>query len=232
MQLNILLASLLFISFLLTGCSTETIFQSKFDVPPNSLNQPPIQAQQVGTINIDASAGDVVVVNSPVSSGGKFVQIRNLPGSHTVPVMQCVFSKMAGIGEYSFSSFLYIPSGCGDVSVQLEGFAQALGDYTSLVHIDFMQDGSNVRLADDPNNVFGHFPHDQLFVLLVTFKTSDTEHLAHISLSGAGTSGEKDYIVPGPLIHLVPSFGAVRYYMGFGVTGAYQVSTIVVTHNK
>src|SRR5277367_2195327 len=58
---------------LLSACASQTLFQSNFDAMP--IGQPPAHMQQVGTANVSGSPGSVVVLASPVQTGGRWVQI-------------------------------------------------------------------------------------------------------------------------------------------------------------
>lgn len=216
-----------FVVILFASCSNETIFQSNFDSTP--VNDPPVHTQQVGTVKIDGPAGNVKVVASPIESSGRWVQIARSNGQQSVSGLQCNFSKFIGDGEYTFSSVLFIPSGSGLVTIQFETFGQPISTYTSFLHLDFTQD-NKVRLDDNEDTKFGSFPRNQSFIVQVTLDINATQPKVHIVLSGAGTSGEKDYNILSPFFTLAHQFGAVRLWMGFPWTGSFDATTIVVTH--
>jgi hypothetical protein len=219
------------VSMLLAGCTSQTFFQSNFD--STAVGQPPAHAQQVGTINIDEPprATDVVVIASPVGSGGKWVQIGRPMGSGPgFPQigLQGVFAQAATPGTYTFSTALYVPSGTGIATVQFETYGQPIGTLTNFLHLDFTQQ-SNVRLDDIESTRFGTFPHDQAFIVQVTLNTSASSPTAHIVLSGAGATGQTDYTIQGAFHDLVPQFGAIRLWMGAQWTGSFDATDIVVT---
>ncbi len=218
-------------SMLLAGCTSQTFFQSNFDA--TAVGQPPAHVQQVGTINIDEPPGasDVVVIASPVGSGGKWVQIGRPIGSGPgFPEigLQGNFAQAATPGTYTFSTALYIPSGTGIATVQFETYGQPIGMLTSFLHLDFTQQ-SNVRLDDIENTRFGTFPHDQTFIVQVTLNTSASSPTAHIVLGGAGATGQTDYTIQPAFLNLVPQFGAIRLWMGAQWTGSFDATDIVVT---
>jgi hypothetical protein len=216
-----------FLSLLfLASCSTETLFQSNFDTMP--VNQAPATMQKVGTVSIDGPNGSVTVIDPPVTPSDKWVQIKREANATSVSGMQCNFSKFGGDGEYTFSSFLYIPSGSGLVTIQFETFGQPISTYTSFLHLDFTEDNM-VRLDENDATKFGAFSRDKPFVVSVNLKISGTSQTAHIALSGDGASGDKDYTIQSPFQTLAHQFGAVRLWMGFPWTGAFDATTIVVT---
>jgi hypothetical protein len=211
----------------LTGCASETLFQSNFDSAP--INQPPAHTQQVGTVNIDGPAGKVITIASPVTTGGNWVQIIRSSDQQSVSGLQCNFSKFIGAGQYTFSSVLFIPTGSGLATIQFEAFDQPVGTYTNFLHLDFTQDNM-VRLDDNDSIKFGSFPRDQAFIVQVTLNINTTAPTAQIVLSGAGATGSHNYSILRAFIGLAQQFGAVRLWMGFPWTGSFDASTIVVTH--
>lgn len=215
--------SLLSVVALLSGCASETLFQSGFDA--NALNQPPAQNQVVGTVSIDGAAGNVLVVPPPVTPSEKWVQIRRPTAQSSVTALQGNFSQPRGDGTYVFSTFLYIPSGSGVATLQFERFSQPVTVYDGFLHLDFLPDNT-VRIDDDV--VFGTFPRDQIFVVQVTLDINASSASAHIVLSGADASGTADYNVKPAFLPMAQQFGAVRAWMGFPHTGLFDVTLIVV----
>ena len=215
---------------LLAGCG-ETLFQSNFD--PTPVNQPPSHVQKVGTANIFGAAGSVIVVAPPVAPSGKWVQISRA-NSAEAPVagLQGNFSKFAGDGTYTFSTILFIPSGSPSrnvATIQFESFGQPVDTLSSFLHIDFLQD-NHVRIDDDESTKFGSFPRNQAFIVQVTLNINASSPTAHIVLSGAGASGEKDYAILAPFRTLARQVGAIRIWMGFPWSGNFDATQIVVTH--
>ncbi len=213
---------------LLAGCASETLFQSDFD--PTPVGQPPAHDQKVGTANVDGPPGSVVVVAPPVTPSGKWLQVTRSNGP-AVPGMQGVFSQFRGDGNYTFSSILYIPARSGLATVQFETFNQPMSNVGSFLHLDFMQDNT-VRLDDNDATKFGSFPRDQAFIVQVTLNISASAQTAHIVLSGAGASGQKDYTILAPFVGMAHQFGAIRLWMGFPWTGSFDATQIVVTRQK
>ena len=136
---------------LLTNCARETLFQSNFD--PTPVNQPPATNQQVGTVNVDGPAGSVKVVASPQQTGGKWVQVTRTANQQSVSGLKCNLSSFKGDGEYTFSTFMFIPSGSGMATIQFEPIGQAPSTLTSFLHLDFTPD-NKVRLDDNDATTF------------------------------------------------------------------------------
>jgi hypothetical protein len=215
----------------LTSCKTETLFQSNFDA--STVGQRPAAAQTVGTVAIDGPTDAVLVIPSPVVTGGKWVKVTRHANPQSVSGMQCNLTKQAGAGLYNFSAIMFIPSGnTGPSSVQFEPFGQQLGTLTSFLHLDFMPDGS-IRLDDNPDSTFGHYPLDASFIVQVTLNINATATpTAHIVLAGAGASGIRDYTILSPFIGWARQFGAVRFWMGSPWTESFDATTIVVTRRN
>jgi hypothetical protein len=216
---------------LLTGCGT-TVFQSNFDT--NVIGQPPSHTQAVGTADV---CGHVVVVGPPVVPSGKWVEISRpatQPGQSPSPlgIFQGNFVRSDGAGTYTFSTFLNIPTETSNVAtIQFEPFGSPPCDVTQgFLHIDFLTDNT-VRIDDNNDTTFGHFPRNQVFVVQVTLHINPTAPTAHIVLSGAGASGEKDYAITTPIfVSRAQQFGAIKLWMGFPWTGEYEAAQVVVTY--
>jgi len=228
-KINLIVISCLAIIFL-ASCKSETLFQSNFD--PTAVNQPPAAAQTVGTVGIDGPAGAVVVVASPVTTGGKFVKITRNPNATSVSGLQCNFTRQAGAGQYNFSATMFIPTGSGLATIQFEQFGQPVSTLTNFLHLDFTQD-NKIRLDDNDATKFGSFPRDQVFIVQVTLNiNATTTPTAHIVLAGAGASGVVDYDILPPFRGMAQQFGAVRLWMGFPWTGSFDATTILVTRRN
>lgn len=211
---------------LLTGCAGETLFQSNFDATP--INQPPAHTQQVGTANIDGPAGSVIVVSPPVTPSGKWVQISRPSADSGVAGFQGNFSAFRGDGQYNFSTTVFMPTGAGIATIQFERFGQPPSTLTSFLHIDFMPD-NRVRIDDDESTKFGTFPRGQPFIAQVTLNINGSSPNAHIVLGGAGASGTADRNIVPAFHGMARQFGAVRLWMGFPHTGAFDATNVVVT---
>jgi hypothetical protein len=214
------------ISALLSACASQTLFQSNFDATP--VGQPPAHVQQVGTANVSGLPGNVVVVASPVQTGGRWVQVSRPSDLVTIVAFQGNFSQFAGDGSYTFDATLFIPTGQAVASVQFEQFNQPVANsFNGFLHLDFLQNGT-IRIDDRPDQVFGTFPHDQPFIVQVTLNINAAP-TAHIVLAGSGASGQIDYAIQAPFIAAAHNFGAVRLWMGFPFTGPFDATNIIVT---
>ncbi len=211
---------------LLSACASQTLFQSNFDA--TLVGQPPAHAQQVGTANVSGLPGNVVVVASPIQTGGRWVQVSRPSDPVTIVAFQGNFSQFAGDGSYTFDATLLIPTGRAVASVQFEQFNQPVANsFNGFLHLDFLQNGT-IRIDDRPDQVFGTFPHDQPFIVQVTLNINAAP-TAHIVLAGSGSSGQMDYAIQGPFIAAAHNFGAVRLWMGFPFAGPFDATNIVVT---
>jgi hypothetical protein len=206
------------------GCG-DTLFRSNFDATP--VNQPPAEVQDVGTVQIAGPAGTVFVVPPPVPPSGRWVAVRRPTMDSAVAGLQGRLAEFRGEGEYVFTSTLFIPPGTGSASVQFEVFNQPIGDVSSFLHLDFMPD-DRVRINDQGETTFGSFPRGQPFILQVRLNITSASATAHIVLSGAGASGTTDYTVPPPFLPQARQFGAFRIWLGFGSTGIFDATNIVV----
>jgi hypothetical protein len=213
-------------SALLSACASQTLFQSNFD--PTPVGQPPAHAQQVGTANVSGSPGSVVVVASPVQTGGRWVQVARPNDPVTIVAFQGNFSQFAGDGSYTFDATLFVPAGRAVASLQFEQFNQPVDNsFNGFLHLDFLQNGT-IRIDDRPDAVFGTFPLNQPFLVQVTLNINSAP-TAHIVLGGAGASGQTDYAIQAPFILAARQFGAVRLWMGFPWSGPFEATNIVVT---
>lgn len=220
------LGASIILSALLSACASQTLFQSNFD--PTPIGQPPAHVQQVGTANVSGSPGSVVVVASPVQTGGKWVQVARPNDRVTIVAFQGNFAQFAGDGSYTFDATLFIPPGPAVASVQFEQFNQPVANsFNGFLHLDFLQNGT-IRIDDRPDQVFGTFPHGQPFIAQVTLNINATPTV-HIVLAGSGTSGQMDYVIQTPFIPAARQFGAVRLWMGFPWSGPFDATNIVVT---
>src|ERR1044071_6599904 len=164
-------------ALLLAVCASETLFRSNFDSTPNG--QPPATAQSVGTAQVFGVSGGVTVIAPPVTPSGKWIQIGRLDPQGDVAGMQGRMTK-SGEGVYTFSATMFMPAGAGVATVQL----------------DFMPDNT-VRIDDNDATKFGSFQRNQPFLVQVTLRIGATASTAHIALSGAFASGEKDTTIEG-----------------------------------
>ena len=223
---------IIFLCFLIAltttgGCNSNTLFKSNFD--SSALNQPPSPTQEVGTAGIDGPAGSVLVVSAPPDAqpSGKWLQISRPPGP-LVASFQGKLAQQPGNGTYVFSTALFMPqNNSGIATIQFEPFNQPVNNPSGFLHLDFLPD-NRVRIDDNNNTVFGEFPRNQVFMVQVTLNINDTAPSAHIILSGAGASGQEDYAIIPAFVPQARQFGAVRIWMGFPHTGAFQATNVVV----
>ena len=219
-----LLALLLFL-ILLSGCKSETLLQANFE--GNTINQPPLQAQKIGSVQTDGPAGSVKVVGPPPTLTGKWVQVSRPKGQIAVSALQGKLKEFRGNGIYDFTAFVYIPDGSEVVTIQFEAFNQPANDPKGFLHLDFMQD-NRVRIDDSESTTFGTFPRNQVFIVKVTLDINASTPKADIVLSGAGASGEAHRDIISAFRPLAQQFGAVRLWMGLPWTGFFDATNIVV----
>jgi len=202
---------------LLSACSSQTLFQSNFDATP--IGQPPAHMQQVGTANVSGSPGSVVVVASPVQTGGRWVQVSRPNDPVTIVAFQGNFSQFAGDGSYTFDATLFIPpdpAGRTVASVQFEQFNQPVSNsFNGFLHLDFLQNGT-IRIDDRPDTVFGTFPHNQPFIVQVTLNINAAP-TAHIALGVLGHRGRRTIRSRRPLFRRRGSL--VRFAYGWDFPG-------------
>ena len=120
---------------------------------------------------------------------------------------------------------MFIPSGTGVVTLQLEPIGGGINTFTNFIHIDFMPE-NNVRVNDDESTRFGSFPRDASFVVSMLVDSTVAPPTARISLLGGGSaSGQKDVTLPA----IANQFGGVRAWMGFQHKGTFFIDEILVT---
>lgn len=208
---------------LLSSCSDKILYHATFDNDP--INQPPLNAQKVGTAQTDGGTNDVIVISEPQNPPGKWVRIKREASTTNLSSFQGTLNEFKGNGVYDISATLIIPEDTGTVSIQFERFNQPINQYESFMHIDFLE-SNQMRINDDTNTVFGTFPRNHLFIIKVTLNINDTSSNAKIVLAGVGTSGESSYIIP--FNSFAKQFGAVRLWMGNLSTGEFKATNILV----
>lgn len=210
---------------MLTSCASETLFRSNFDQTP--VDQPPATPQDPGTAHIHGPAGSVLVVAPPVLPSGKWVRISR-PDGPEVAGFQGTFSQFRGDGVYTFSTMMFMPAGSGVATIQFEAFTNPVSSLQSFLHLDFTHE-NHIRIDDIDGTTFGSFPRDQPFIVQVTLNINASASTAHIVLSGAGATGERDYSILPVFQNLSRQFGAMRVWQGFPHTGSFDVTNITVT---
>ena len=217
------------LAVMLAGCASTTLFKDNFD--SNPLNAPPAVAQAVGTTGVFGAPGGAVMVVIPTSAPGNWVQIGK-QDPNSIAGMGANLSRAPGNGIYWFLGRLYIPEGTGAATVAFntpQPVAEGDGLLQQLMHLDF-RPNRVVRIDDNPATDFGSFPNNAMFTLSVKLDVYSVCAVAHITLSGGGTSGSADYrLVPPPGV--VPQqFATMQFYMGTPWMGTFDASDLLVTY--
>lgn len=216
--------ALLMVAAWLSGCASETLFQSSFS--SNAAGMPPAANQATGTIQSTGAPGSVLVVPAPPNASGQWAQISRKGEQAPISSMLCNFAALKGEGTYGLLAVMYIPSGSGLATVEFDTGLGSSPPSAGFLHIDFLQNNT-LRINDDNAQMFGSFPRDQFFTLSVTLEITATAATAHLQVFGAGASGSRDVAVS-PL-SLARQIGAVRFWMGFPWNGSFDVTNILVT---
>lgn len=199
----------------------KTLFSSNFDPTPDG--DPPSTVQAVGTARVEGPPRSVIVIDPPFVHTNKWVRISRPTGPEVASFVG-VLTEVHGDGVYSFSTAMFMPTGSGVASISFETTVQ------EFLHLDFMPEPDNkVRIDDIDTTEFGSFPRDQVFLVQVTLNISAAQSTAHVMLSGAGASGDRNYTLPLPSQILSRQFGAIRVWQGFPHTGGFDATNIVVT---
>ncbi|HSI61387.1 MAG TPA: hypothetical protein VLA16_27760 [Ideonella sp.] len=212
------------LSLLLTGCASQTLFQSSFNA--NVVGTPPATTQATGTVSIGGAPGSVVVVGPVPGTSENWVQISRSGEQAPISELLCKFSEVKGDGTYTLLAAMFIPSGAGLATVEFDTAAVASPPNTGFLHLDFLQNNT-VRINDNNAQVFGSFPRDQFFTLAVTLEITATSAVAHMSLFGTGASGSMDFNVTP--VSFARQMGAVKFWMGFPWNGSFKATDILVT---
>ena len=217
--------------FLMSSCKSTTVLLANFK--NDNIGSPPAAAQPTGTVSLKTGGGSITVVSAPLPSlpSNKWALITHTAGPPTNPTEETtltgVFSNFFGLGKYGLLCSMHIPSGAGVVTVQFESFNQQ----ASFMHLDFMPEG-DIRVDDNNNIRFGHFPRDVNFVLSVSLNITAAAATVEISLLGAGASGNTTVNVQPAFLNVAKQFGAVKYWIGFQHTARFFVDDILVTRSN
>jgi len=206
----------------LASCQSTTVLLANFNT--EAVGAPPAANQPTGTVAFSDGAGSVRVAASPTGSGTNWVRISHPTQPAPETVLRAQFDSFHGAGKYGLLAAVFIPSGTGAVTLQLESFNGSVASAIEFLHLDFMPD-NNVRINDNNADRFGTFPRNQSFVVSIQVDNSVSPATATIGLLGAGASGSKDVTLPA----VANQFGAVRFWMGFQWTGSFFVDDILVT---
>ena len=205
----------------------KILFQSNFDPTPD--NTQPSTTQAVGTAIVEGTKG-VLVVDPPFPHTEKWVQITGEPPdpkTGLTPAFVGILTEVDGAGVYNFSAAVFVAAAGGvppNSDVSSISFQAASGQ--DFMHIDFT---ANNTMRIDDLVVFGSFVRGQVFQLQATLNIAAAQSTAHVVVSGGGASGVQDYTMPQPF-HL-PSlqFGRIKLWKGFGNTGRFDATEIVVS---
>jgi hypothetical protein len=215
-------AAVLAALFTFASCQSTTVLLANFNT--EAVGAPPAVNQPTGTVAFSDGAGSVRVAASPTGSGSNWLRISHPTQPAPETVMRATFDSFHGTGKYGLLASIFIPSGTGAVTLQLESFNGSIQSAAELLHIDFMPE-NNIRLNDDNSTRFGSFPRDQAFVVSVQVDNAASPPTATVAVLGAGTSGSKTVNLPA----IANQYGAVRFWMGFQWTGTFFVDDILVT---
>lgn len=211
------------------GCASTTLFKDNFN--SNPLGGPPAVAQEVGTAGVFGDPGGAVMVEIPTSAPGHWLQITK-QNPNSIAGMGANFSTAPGNGVYWFLGRLYIPKGAGTATVAFDTpqpLAEGGGLLQQLMHLDF-RPNNVVRIDDNPATDFGSFPNNAMFSLSVKLDVYSVCAVAHVTLSGGGTSGSADYrLVRQPGV-APQQFAVMQFYMGTPWTGTFAASDLLVTY--
>ena len=164
----------------------------------------------------------VIVVDPPFPHTNKWVQITALPlTSEQLPSFVGVLTEVDGAGVYNCSAAIIVPTGSAVCSISFE-----TANAQEFMHIDFTTNNT-VRIDDIVE--FGSFVRDQVFLLQVTLNITTAQSTAHVTVSGGGAAGDRDYTMPPPFHILSLQFGAIRLWKGFGDPGSFDATNIVVS---
>ena len=171
---------------------------------------------------MDPPRGSIVVVDPAFPHTEKWIQITGTKpsnGSSGVASFTGVLTGVQGDGTYCFTAVIVVPSGSDVCSLSFMN-----GAFEEFLHVDFLPDN---RARVDDITEFGSFARDQVFQVQVILKVGP-QSTALITLSG-GASGQINYTVLPPFQPLARQFGAIQLWKGFGNTGSFLATDILVT---
>ena len=218
--------ALLVILLSLTACSSTTVLLANFNT--EAVGAAPNFNQPTGTVETREGTGSVRVAASPIGqpASNKWLRIQHNTTPAPETVMRARFDSFHGTGRYGLLVAMFIPSGTGAVTLQLEPFGGSIDSSPEFLHLDFMPE-NNVRVNDNNADRFGSFPRNQSFVVSIQVDSTVSPPKATVSLLGPA-SGSKDLTLPS----LAAQFGAVRVWMGFQFTGPFFIDDLTVTRRN
>lgn len=208
----------------LGGCVTTPLLEVRFD--GDDPGSRPGTTQELGTVVVDPGAGSVLVAETPARGiePMNWAHISHPTSITPQTSLRAMMSAPAGEGSFSVSALLYVPSGAGVATIQLEPFGQPETSYLNFIHVDLLPDGT-LRIDDGPAT-FGQYPHDQVFILSIDLEVGADGATARVAPSGAGTSGSAEVAISA--VSLARQFGAVRIWMGYQHAGDFFVDNVLV----
>jgi hypothetical protein len=212
---------------LLCSCKATTVLLANFK--NDNIGSPPGPNQPTGSVLLNPGSGLITVVASPPIANqpaNKWALITHPAQPATETTLTGRFTQ-SGTGKYGLLASMHIPGNAGVVSVQFE----AANPPGSFMHLDFMAEG-DLRIDDDDNLRFGHFPRDKNFVLSVKFDITATTATVEFTLLGADASGNKIVNVKPLFLPVARQFGAVKFWIGFQHRAEFFVDDIVVTRKN
>lgn len=225
---RIAVVCLLALTFLLAGCGSTTVFLANFN--SDAVGGPPSPNQATGTVAVDLGAGTVRVAPPSPGATTNWVEISHPQANTPQTALQGKFTSARGEGSYGLLAVLFIPTGCGTVTLQFEPVQNGPSDYLNFLHLDFMP--NNTVRIDDGKASFGTFPRDQFFSISVNLKVGATSTTAQMQLFGTGASGNLDYTIQPIFGNLPRQIGGLRFWMGFQHAGAFKVDDIIVSYQS
>lgn len=207
----------------LGACDTELLVARFGGDAPGT---PPGAIQELGTLSFEEGGGSVLVVQRPAQGVNttNWAHVSH-PTADTPPTsLRVVMDDFAGDGSFTISALLWVPAGGAVTTVQLEPFGRPDSSYLSFLRVDLLPDGT-LRIDDEPQT-FGHYPHDQVFILAIELEVNATGALATVAPSGAGTSGSQDVVIAEA--GMARHFGAVRLWMGSSNAGDFYADNVLV----
>jgi hypothetical protein len=231
--------SMLGVLLLVSGCTTQTIFQSSFNSNPNRVGAPPAGHQAVGTITVDSRPGSVLVVAPPPgdTKNENWVQLSTAKTSLTGASMTCLTSQAVALNSgvsVSFLANLYIPSG-NTVPIMILSQMTPNGVVTNqFLQLTFWQNNS-VKMSYDTlyNGVLlstniGTFPRNQIFSIeVVVHIINPTSTTVSTQLLGTGASGSVLNTPWVPIYNASGAFLGLNFEMPSVTEGSYEVSDIL-----
>ncbi|HUR79666.1 MAG TPA: hypothetical protein VM733_02805 [Thermoanaerobaculia bacterium] len=213
----------------LAACGTTTVLHSSFNAEP--AGSAPLRDQPVGTVLSANGGGSVTIAPRAGSAAGDhpgWVEIRH-PFTTSRTELRARFDAAHGTGKYTLLAVLYIPSGAGPLTLQLEGLGDPSDIYSSVdfLRLDFLPGHRVTYTTYDGPAPLGPFPPDAEILVSVSFDSTVAPAIATVSiLHGTTVLARNENVI---LPSRATDFGSVRVLMDEPSTGSVFVDDIVVT---